>query len=127
MKKSFAFMIVVFLVFFGFLAMAGDPFDELMASFDKEYNAIKPPSRYSSVNTDYKLEQTALGTMYITKAIGLLYRQNQEFLAKYDDLLRKYDKVIEQNREMIRLLSVLTKNQVRGEKGKADKGRWIQQ
>jgi len=94
----------------GMSVAVGDPLDDLLDEFNKDYNAIKPPSEYSSVNSDYKLGQAALGTLYTTKALGLLYRQNQELLAKYDEMLRKYDEVIRQNKEIIRILSVIAKS-----------------
>ncbi len=86
-----------------------DPLDDLLSEFDKQYEAIKPPSEYSSINTDYKLGQTALGTLYTTKAIALLYKQNQKLIEKYDEMLRKYDEIIRQNKEIIRILSAIAK------------------
>lgn len=84
-----------------------DPMDDLIERFTHEYEAIEPPSRYSSVRSDYKLGQAALGTFYTTQTLGLLYRQNQQLLEKYDEMLLKYDQIIQQNKEIIRILSVL--------------------
>ena len=120
MRKNLFFLVIPLMVLLGVCAMAGDPLEELMESFDKDYNAIKPPSEYSSVKSDYKLGQAALGAMYTTKAIGLLYRQNQQLLEKYDEMLQKYDKVIEQNRKIIRLLSSIAKNQGKKENQEAE-------
>jgi len=111
MKKILFFALISIVFFCGFSALATDPLEELLEEFEKQYTEIKPPSQYSSVNSDYKLGQTALGTLYTTKAIGLLYRQNQEILEKYDEMLRRYDKIIEQNREIIKILSQMAKNQ----------------
>jgi hypothetical protein len=83
--------------------------DELVESFDREYEAMVPPPN-SSVNADYKLGQAALGSRYTTKALNLLYQQNQEMVAKYDQVIEKYDKMVEQNEEIIRLLTVIAKS-----------------
>ncbi|GEM_PF-1499167 len=111
MKKILLFTGLWFLFFAPLATLAGDPLEALLEEFNKEYNAVKPPSQYSSINSDYKLSQAALGTLYTTKAIGLLYRQNQELLDKYDEMLRKYDKIIEQNRQIIKILSRVAKAQ----------------
>jgi len=116
-------------VFFSFLCVlvlfAGsarsDPLSDLMEQFSKEYNATKPPSPYSSVDSDYKIKQAALGSIYTTKTLGLLYRQNQQLLGKYDEMLQKYDEIIEQNKQIIELLSVLAKDKEK-EKGKPEYG-----
>jgi hypothetical protein len=39
--------------------------------------------------------------------MGLIYEQNQELLAQQRELTDKYDEIIEQNREMIRLLRLI--------------------
>jgi len=84
--------------------------DELIDSLDKQYEELVP-APYSSVNTDYKLSQVALGSLYTTKALNLLYKQNQEISKKYDTLIQKYDKVIDQNDEIIRLLTVISEKE----------------
>lgn len=104
-------------IFFSFLCVlvlfagpaTADPLAELMEEFSKEYDAARPPTPYSSVNSDYKLKQAALGSIYTTRTLGLLYRQNQQLMEKYDEMLLKYDQVIEQNKEIIDLLSILAK------------------
>lgn len=98
-----------------------DPLSDLMEQFSKEYNATKPPSPYSSVDSDYKIKQAALGSLYTTKTLGLLYRQNQQLLGKYDEMLQKYDEIIEQNKQIIELLSILAKDKEKG-KGKPEYG-----
>ncbi len=109
MKKILFIGGMVFLV----LGLAGaglaDPLEELLDEFSREYEALKPPTPYSSVSSDYKLGQAALGTLYTTKALGLLYQQNKQLAAKYDEMLRKYDQIIEQNKEIIRMLSIIVK------------------
>lgn len=104
-------------IFFSFLCVlvlfagpaTADPLAELMEEFSKEYDAARPPTPYSSVNSDYKLKQAALGSIYTTRTLGLLYRQNQQLMEKYDEMLLKYDQVIEQNKQIIDLLSILAK------------------
>lgn len=116
-------------LFFSFLCvlvfLAGpawpDPLADLMEEFSKEYDATKPPSPYSSVNSDYKLKQAALGSIYTTKTLGLLYRQNQALMEKYDEMLLKYDQIIEQNKQIIDLLSILVKGKEKA-RGKSEYG-----
>ncbi|MBW2094085.1 MAG: hypothetical protein JRI80_04280 [Deltaproteobacteria bacterium] len=116
-------------IFFSFLCVlalfAGsarsDPLSDLMEDFSKEYDATKPPTPYSSVNSDYTLKQTALGSIYTTRTLGLLYRQNQQLMEKYDEMLQKYDQIIEQNKQIIELLSVLAKGKEKG-KGRPEYG-----
>jgi len=79
--------------------------DEINNQYNKEYEAIKPPSSTSSVRTDYLFEQTALSTLQTTKILKLIYEQNREILSKYDEALNKYDEIIRQNNEIIKLLS----------------------
>ena len=86
-----------------------DPLEDLMEQFSKEYDAEKPPTPYSSVNSDYKLSQAALGSLYTTKTLGLLYRQNEQLLAKYNAMIEKYDHLIDQNERIIELLSTIAR------------------
>jgi len=108
MKGTLFFM--VFLAMF--IAWPGgaycDSMDELVEQFGKEYEAMKPPPN-SSVNSDYKLDQVALGALYTTKTLSLIYKQNQIIMEKYDQLVMRYEKIITQNKEMIRLLSIIAK------------------
>ena len=78
--------------------------DELSASFEK----LKPPPN-SSVDSDYKLDQVALGSLYTNKSLHLIYKQNREMAEKYNILIEKYDRIIDQNSEIIRLLSIIAK------------------
>ncbi|MGD8543381.1 MAG: hypothetical protein PVI27_04775 [Desulfobacteraceae bacterium] len=84
---------------------------DLMNEFGQAFEALRPPAPGSSVNSDYKIGQTALGTYYTTKTLGLIYDQNQELSRKYDQMLEKYDEVIQQNLEIIRLLRIMTGKQ----------------
>jgi len=83
----------------------GQTIDEINKQYNREYEALKPPSGSSSVGTDYVFEQTALSTRQTTKLLELIYEQNREMLSKYDQVLDKYDEIISQNNEIIKLLS----------------------
>jgi hypothetical protein len=83
-----------------------DPMDELIDSLNNEYESLIPAPN-SSVGTDYPTRQAALGSLYTARSVGLIYQQNQEMLSQQRDLADKYDEIIAQNREMIRLLSVI--------------------
>ena len=89
-------------------AVQAQSMDEMIGKFGNDFQALKPRPN-SSVNADYKLEQIALGTFYTTQAIGKLFEQNQELLSKYDEMLMKYNEVVTQNNELIRLLSIIAK------------------
>ncbi|CAN2049417.1 DUF4296 domain-containing protein [Candidatus Magnetomoraceae bacterium gMMP-1] len=108
MKKNIAFLLLLSILLILPASAFCDSMDELIEQFGKEYTS-KVPRPNSSVNSDYKLEQTALGAFYTTKTLGLIYKQNQEIQTKYDEMLLKYDEVIEQNKEIIKLLSIISK------------------
>lgn len=74
----------------------GDEMNALINELDHKYNALTPAPN-SSINNDYKLSQTALGSLYVAKSLALIYEQNQRISGKYD-------RIIEQNREIIKLL-----------------------
>jgi hypothetical protein len=107
MKKGTFFFCFICVLFFFAGAAGSDPLSDLMEQFAKDYDATKPPSPYSSVDSDYKIKQAALGSIYTTRTLALLYRQNEELVEKYDEMLRKYDEMIEQNKQIIDLLSDL--------------------
>ena len=81
--------------------------DEIFRAFGQQYEALKPPYRGSSVSSDYQIGQTALGTYYSTKMLGLLANQNEELLAQNNDMIQKYEKIIMQNEKIIQLLSII--------------------
>jgi len=83
-----------------------DPMEDLIQSLNNEYEDLVPAPN-SSVGTDYPSRQAALGALYTTRSMGLIYRQNQEMLSQQGELADKYDQIIEQNREIIRLLNVI--------------------
>ncbi|MFW6331867.1 MAG: hypothetical protein ACOC23_01055 [Thermodesulfobacteriota bacterium] len=86
----------------------GDPMGELMDEYQQDFKAVVPEP-YSSVNSDYKLEQIAMGGLYITKSLSILFDQNRVMAARQEEMIRKYDQMIEQNREIIRLLNRIAK------------------
>jgi len=111
MKKTLVISILVSLIMFCAQTAFSQSIDELTEQFDEEYEALKPPSKSSSVRSDYMFHQTALATMYTSKMLKLMYEQNQEILSKYDEILQKYDEMIQQNNEIIKLLSELGKKE----------------
>lgn len=84
-----------------------DPMQELIETLGSEYEALMPPPS-GSVGTDYPTRQAAIGSLYTARSVGLIYYQNQEMLARQEALLSRYDQVIEQNRQIIRLLKVIS-------------------
>jgi hypothetical protein len=109
MMNRICFLVSMSAVLFVATNAFADPMGDLLDQLGKEYEAVKPRSQYSSVRTDYLLEQTALANYYTNRSLGLIYGQNEQMMTKYDDLLAKYDQIIEQNREIIRLLSQIAK------------------
>jgi hypothetical protein len=105
--KKILFIIVVLFTLFIPPAQSGysASMDELTDQYNKQYDALKPPSNYSSVRSDYVFEQTALSTQQTTKILELIYEQNRQMLSRYDEMLNKYDEIIKQNNEIIKLLS----------------------
>jgi hypothetical protein len=84
-----------------------DPMEELIQSLGDEYEAMIPAPN-SSVGTDYPTRQAALGSLYTARSLGLIYQQNQEMISRQGELSEKYDEIIDQNREIIRLLTVIS-------------------
>jgi len=82
--------------------------DEVFEQFDQQYQSLKPTVQGSSVSTDYKLDQAALGSFYTAKMLSIISRQNQEMISKYEELSKKYDQMITQNEKIIELLTKLT-------------------
>lgn len=85
-----------------------DSIEELIEQYKNECKSLRP-SMNSSVNTDYKQEQLVLGAVYSLAAFNLIYQQNQEAMRKENETLDKLDKMIQQNQEIIKLLSILAK------------------
>ena len=89
------------------VCVAADPMEELIQSLGDEYEALIPAPN-SSVGTDYPTRQAALGSLYTARSMGLIYQQNQEMLTRQGELADKYDEIIDQNREIIRLLTIIS-------------------
>ena len=87
--------------------VSADPMQDLIQSLNDEYESLVPAPN-SSVGTDYPTRQTALGALYTARSMGLIYQQNQEMLSQQGELADKYDQIIEQNREIIRLLTLIS-------------------
>ena len=102
---------MMWIVMVAFLAVAvyvsADPMQDLIQSLNDEYESLVPAPN-SSVGTDYPTRQTALGALYTARSMGLIYQQNQEMLSQQGELSDKYDQIIEQNREIIRLLTLIS-------------------
>ncbi len=79
--------------------------DEAFEQFSFQFQALKPPPG-SSINSDYKLDQSALASYYTARVLTLIGKQNQELLSKYDEILKKYDQLLRQNEKIIYLLSI---------------------
>ena len=105
MKRSMM-CIMILAVLSAAVYVFADPMEELIQSLDNEYEAMLPAPN-SSVGTDYPSRQAALGALYTARSMGLIYQQNQEMLSRQGELADKYDQVIAQNQEMIRLLNVI--------------------
>ncbi|GBC59820.1 hypothetical protein DENIS_0761 [Desulfonema ishimotonii] len=97
------------LVFFSAMLTASgmalaDPMDSLIDEYEQAFKAVKPPPQ-SSVRSDYKFDQMAMSGLYTTRTLRLIYQQNQSLMERQDEMLNRYDQIIEQNKEVIRLLT----------------------
>ena len=99
--------IVMMAILASAVCVAADPMEELIQSLGDEYEALIPAPN-SSVGTDYPTRQAALGSLYTARSMGLIYQQNQEMLSRQGELADKYDEIIDQNREIIRLLTIIS-------------------
>jgi hypothetical protein len=99
-------VILIMAILASAVCVSADPMEELIQSLGDEYEALIPAPN-SSVGTDYPTRQAALGSLYTARSMGLIYQQNQEMLSRQGELADKYDEIIDQNREIIRLLAVI--------------------
>lgn len=106
MKKRYLCLAIVSLLTLIPIAVA-DPMQELIETLGSEYEALIPPPS-GSIGTDYPSRQAALGSLYTTRSIGLIYYQNKQMLARQEALLNRYDQVIQQNRQIINLLRTIS-------------------
>ena len=105
--KTSIFGLAVLMAMASAALVQADPMSELIETLGSEYDALMPaPS--GSVGTDYPSRQAALGSLYTARSIGLIYYQNQEMLSRQEALLNRYDRVIDQNRQIIRLLKIIS-------------------
>ena len=89
------------------VSVHADPMRELIQTLGSEYEALVPaPS--GSVGTDYPTRLAAIGSLYTARSICLIYYQNQEMLAQQAAIISRYDRMIEQNRQIIKLLTVIS-------------------
>lgn len=96
MKKVF---VVICLIWFAGVVHAS----EMSETFDKKYNDLTPKGN-TSVRSDYLFEQIALGSEFTIKMLDQINSQQIDNNAKMDLLLQKLDTLIEQNRQLIKLL-----------------------
>lgn len=81
--------------------------DGLADQYRREYEAVKPRPG-SSVGTDYKLDQIAMGALYTVQSIAMLHDQTDRILRNQEAMIERYDRMIRQNDELVRLLRELT-------------------
>ena len=105
--KKYMFGLVILITSTIAASAQADPMRELIETLGSEYEALMPPPS-GSVGTDYPTRQAALGSLFTARSIGLIYYQNQEMLSRQEALLNRYDRVIEQNRQIIRLLKIIS-------------------
>ncbi len=77
--------------------------DGLVNQYQKEYEEVKPRPG-SSVGTDYKLDQIAMGALYTVRSLSMLHDQNGQIIQNQQALMERHDRMIRQNDEMVRLL-----------------------
>jgi hypothetical protein len=109
-KKTMSAFCCILLLFLFFGIGVCDTVEEEIGRFGEEYEALVPPPN-SSVNSDYKLTQISLGILYSTRALGQISAQNRDTLEKNEAMLNKLEEIIEQNREIIRLLTIVAKEE----------------
>ncbi len=108
-QKQRIFWVIVLSIVLGCpSAILSESMDEMAEQYEKEYQALVPPPN-SSMNSDYKLGQVALGTMYTGKSIKRLYDQYQKQIDQNQIMMLKYDEIIRQNNEIINLLKIISK------------------
>jgi len=77
--------------------------DGLVNQYQKEYEEVKPRPG-SSVGTDYKLDQIAMGALYTVRSLSMLHDQNGQIIQNQQALMERHDRIIRQNEELVRLL-----------------------
>ncbi len=106
-------IILIFMLLFLNPAWAGcGSIDELVDEFNLEVESLKPLPN-SSLNADYKQAQATLGTIYTIRALKLLYEQDRELINQNDAIKSKYDALIKQNEEIIKLLFIIIQKETK--------------
>jgi hypothetical protein len=77
--------------------------DDTSATFTEKFNALTPPPN-SSVHSDYLFEQIALGSQYTVTLLDRLNTSSDHTNTKLDNLLEKFELLMEQNQKIIDLL-----------------------
>lgn len=72
-------------------------------TFSEKYNSLYP-SKNSSVRSDYLFEQIALGSEYTVRLLDQMNERNLSLDDKVDQLIEKFDILIDQNQKIIELL-----------------------
>ncbi len=97
MKKT---MVFVLIIFCSTMAYASD----LSENFSEKYQLLVPQGN-TSVRSDYLFEQIALGSEFTVKMLDQLNDQNENLNEKFDKVIQKFDILIDQNKQLIRLLN----------------------
>jgi|GEM_PF-5128575 len=92
-------LLLLLIIFNSFSVHASDVSDK----FSQKFNALRPPEN-SSVHSDYLFEQIALGSEYTIIMLENLGRNNEMVNRKMDAIIERLDTLIDQNREIIKLL-----------------------
>jgi hypothetical protein len=107
MGKALSVLSLLILVSALLLATGGTVFaqsmDGLVNQYQKEYEEVKPRPG-SSVGTDYKLDQIAMGALYTVRSLSMIHDQNGQIIQNQQALMDRYDRMIRQNEEVVRLL-----------------------
>jgi hypothetical protein len=76
---------------------------DISDTFSEKYNALTPPES-SSVHGDYLFEQISLGSEYTVRLLDRIKDQNLSLEDKLDQIIEKFDVLIDQNQKIMKLL-----------------------
>lgn len=107
MKKPVFSIILISVMLMTALSTASRSEENNYNEFSREFEAMVPLPN-SSVDSDYKIGQIALGNKYTVKMLNQLYEQGRNNNDRYDAMLSKYDEIIRQNEEIIKHLSIIS-------------------
>lgn len=94
---------LIFIILCSTIGYAPGYASDLSDTFSEKYKSLVP-SENTSVRSDYLFEQIALGSEYTIKMLEQMNSQNDERNEKIDILINKFDTLIEQNKQIIKLL-----------------------